>query len=472
MTLVIYILLGILIIALEWRRRAGGQRVDAMTVFNVSYFALFVFVPINVMCFGDLVVRQQYAYETFGSGDLSTALSLLFCYILFCLGYWFKSPGTAGGAVRGPVSCIPLRDSRRVAIFIFLVGVFLTAVYVVQMGGIMEVISNAADVRSGEYVIESKYIFYRWFSPFSADAFVLFAAVIMGRKIRKIEVTTGEKVFLLCTFLFFVYYALSTGSRRQFIYPIVLCYLIYSSLGGRLKKMSLILLLLIFVIAGLGSIAGPVILSGNLSTAFDMINVNIADWQGLSEITYGIATQGLADSYIHFVAAQKASLWQFGFLTDIVNLPRDFFPSQLFGFERSRNMLGETSEFILGHPLPEGTSGEESLGLHGYLLVNFGYVGMFALFFALGMFYKWLHTRFRPADPSDAVGWLVYWWVVLGFFVYFREGMLIFVIKHQLTWWVTAAALLHYRSRQVPARRLRIANESVHGVDTADSQQA
>jgi hypothetical protein len=459
MTLFFYILLGILIIALEWRRRAGGQRVDAMTVFNVSYFALFVFVPINVMCFGDLVVRQQYAYETFGSGDLSTALSLFFCYALFCLGYWLKSPGTTRDAVRGPANCIPLRDSARVAIVIFLVGVFLAAVYAIQMGGVMEVISNAADVRSGVYVVESKYIFYRWFSPFSADAFVLFAAVMMGRTVRKIGTTIGDKVFLLCTFVFFIYYALSTGSRRPFIYPIVLCYLIYSSLGGRLKKMSVILLLLIFVIAGLGSIVGPVILSGNLSTAFDMINVNTADWQGLSEVTYGIATQGLADSYIHFVAAQKASLWQFGFLTDIANLPRDFFPSQLFGFERSRNMLGETSEFILGRTLPEGTSGEESLGLQGYLLVNFGYVGMFALFFALGIFYKWLHYRFRPADPSDAVGWLVYWWVVLGFFVYFREGMLLFVIKQQLTWWVTTAVLLHYRARLAPAPRARIVSK-------------
>ena len=95
--------------------------------------------------------------------------------------------------------------------------------------------------------------------------------------------------------------------------------------------------------------------------------------------------------------------------------------------------------------------GGEPLGLHGYLLVNFGYVGMFVLFFLLGLFYKWLHDRLKPAEPKDAVGWLVYWWFVLGFFVYFRDGVLIFVLKEQLTWWVTIALLVHYRAKQ-PAR--------------------
>ena len=84
-------------------------------------------------------------------------------------------------------------------------------------------------------------------------------------------------------------------------------------------------------------------------------------------------------------------------------------------------MLGQTSEYMLGHPLPEDVSGEVTLGLPGYLLVNFGYIGMFALFFLLGRLYRWIHIRFKPAELNDAVGWLVYWWVVLAFFVYFCE---------------------------------------------------
>jgi hypothetical protein len=171
-------------------------------------------------------------------------------------------------------------------------------------------------------------------------------------------------------------------------------------------------------------------------------------------LDYDIATQGLADSFMEFVASQKASLWQFGFLTDIGELPRDFLPSQILGFTRTRNnMLGQTSEYMLGHPLPEDVTGEVPLGLHGYLLVNFGYAGMFALFFLLGRFYKWLHIRFKPAESKDAVGWLVYWWVVLAFFVYFREGVLLFVIKTQISWWLTIALLCYFQAHQAAGLR-------------------
>lgn len=166
------------------------------------------------------------------------------------------------------------------------------------------------------------------------------------------------------------------------------------------------------------------------------------DWYGLIEIGYFVAVQGMADTYVHFVGAQYAELWQFGFLSDIASLPVDFFPSQLFRFERPRGMYGETSKFFLGHALQEGFSGEEPLGLHGYLLVNFSYIGMGFIFFLLGLGYRWLDGKFRPNISCDTVGWLVYWWIFFGFFVYFREGVAILVIKSHLTWWITISLLL------------------------------
>jgi hypothetical protein len=214
-----------------------------------------------------------------------------------------------------------------------------------------------------------------------------------------------------------------------------------------MKKAAVVGSAIILAIAGLGMFLGPIVLTGNLSTMFDLAGVNRADWRSLSEIAYDNATAGLGDSYIHFVSAQKASLWQFGFLADVADLPLDLFPSRLWGFQKGRNsMLDLTTEFIAGHQLPEDVTGDEPLGLHGYLLVNFGYPGMFVLFLALGAFYKWIHNRFLPASSKDAVGWLIYWWFVLGFFVYLREGMLLFVLKDQLTWWLTAAFLIKYRA--------------------------
>jgi len=72
---------------------------------------------------------------------------------------------------------------------------------------------------------------------------------------------------------------------------------------------------------------------------------------------------------------------------------------------------------------------------------------MFESFLILGALYKWIHTNFTPAESRDAVGWLVYWWIVFGFFVFFREGLLIFVLKQHLTWWVTIA-LLFWKARR------------------------
>ena len=467
MALYIYLLLGIVIVALEVRRHRAGNAIDAMTVFNCSYFVLFVFAPINVIWLGVDVVRQQYAYDTFGPGDANTALALLFSYLLFCLGYWAKSSKRVPSAVHGPRDCFPLKGSAQVAKIIFFLGVLTTAIYVIQIGGVFQAIANASEVRSGELIIESKYIGYRHFAQFSADALVLFFAVVIGKKAKKATITARDKVFLLCAFVFFVFYALSTGGRRPFIYPIILAFLVYASVGGRVKKVAVVAFALIFVIAGLGAMVSAVGSVDNLPELVELSrNDKNASWPALLELAYDNASQGLADSFIHFVGAQKASLWQFGFLTDIVNLPRDFFPSQLLGFERSREMSQEVTEFFLGHALDDGMSGEEMLGLHGYLLVNFGYVGMFALFFLLGSFYKWIHIRLKPVESKDAVGWLVYWWVVLAFFVYFREGGLILVLKQQLTWWVTIALLLHFQAKQPASLRLSAGIDGVGRLGT------
>jgi hypothetical protein len=469
--LYVYLLLGILIATLELPRRFSGQPLDAMTAFNSYYFVLFVFVPINVIWLGEDVVRQKYAYETFGSGDAWTALALLFSYVLFHLGYWAKSPKSRKIVGPGGGTFFPLPDSLHVAKITFLFGALLLAIYVAQLGGILEAISKASEVRSGEFLLEGKYLFYRHFMQFSADAFVLLVAVIIGKRFRKFTITWSDKLFLFCAFLVFVFFALTTGGRRSFIYPITICYLVYSSMGGHLRKMFVVVLLLISIIAGLGTIIGPIVVSGSWSTVFELADINDANWRGLSELAYDNATQGLADSYIHFVGAQKASLWQFGFLTDIVNLPRDFFPSRLLGFQRTLHMYGDTTEYFTGQALEDVTGGGEPLGLHGYLLVNFGYAGMFVMFFFLGLFYKWIHNHFKPAESKDAVGWLVYWWVVLAFFVYFREGVLLLVIKEQLTWWAIIALLLRYRAKQRAAPRLRATSGNIRSFSNPEAQQ-
>jgi hypothetical protein len=450
LTLSIYVLLGLLIAGLEVRRRLRGMPIDAMTAFNCYYLVLYALVPINVLCLGEDVVRAKYAYETFGVGNAYTALSLMLSYVLFSLGYSRKSSNRSKSPVRPAGDCYPLASSAYVARVIFVVGVLLTVIYVVQIGGISAVIAMASQVRSGEYQIQSKYIFYRNFSQFSADAFVLFFVILIGKKIRGLAVTGRDKLFLLFTFVFFVYYAASTGGRRPFIYPVIVCYLVALSVGMRVKKWAVVALAVIFVFAGLGSLISVIGSAGSLPGLVELTTIDEnASWPALLALAWDNTSQGLSDTYMSYVAAQKASLWQFGFLTDVSDLPRELLPSQILGFTRGRNdMLGQTSEYMLGHPLEEDVTGEVPLGLHGYLLVNFGYVGMFVLFFLLGRFYKWIDGRLKPVQPNDPVGWLVYWWVALVFFVYFREAILTFVIKMQITWWVTILLLGYFRSKQ------------------------
>ena len=102
-------------------------------------------------------------------------------------------------------------------------------------------------------------------------------------------------------------------------------------------------------------------------------------------------------------------------------------------------MFGETSQFFLGDGLAANLSGEEPPGFHGYLLVNFGYFGMFVWFFFLGAGYRFLDNLLRPAQRQDAIAWLIYWWVFFGFLVLFREGVLALALKQHASWWLAMA---------------------------------
>ncbi|RMH36321.1 MAG: hypothetical protein D6690_06220 [Nitrospirae bacterium] len=55
----LYLLLGVLILAVEARRVRSGQTINALTLFNAAYFLFYVFVPLNVLVFGEDAVRQE-----------------------------------------------------------------------------------------------------------------------------------------------------------------------------------------------------------------------------------------------------------------------------------------------------------------------------------------------------------------------------------------------------------------------------
>lgn len=208
MDLVIYVSLGLLIASLELARRYRHARVDAFSLFNGYYFIFFVFVPINIIFFGEQVVRQKYAFETFGGGNVFTALTLFCTYILFCFGYSIKPKIKRIGHQRW----YGLGDSTKVAVVILFLGLISISAHIVRLGGVSEVIINTQALRA-ETVIQSKYLWVNFFNSFLADSFVLLCVVVIGKRVAGGRVSRKYYLALLLTFLAFVYYALSTGGR-------------------------------------------------------------------------------------------------------------------------------------------------------------------------------------------------------------------------------------------------------------------
>lgn len=412
-----------------------------MTFFNFYYFVFFAFVPINVILFGEAVVRQKYAYQAFGYGDEYTALCLLFSYVLFLMGY-MANPSIGNGFAlkmqRGET--YSLEKAARIAFAFFLIGLIAMSYNVVQVGGLLEVVREAPNIRSGEFDFESRFVFIRQFLAFLSSAFILFLAVCLGKKISQSRVTALDKAAMVLMGLLFLYYVLGSAGRREFIYPVILYYLVSSSSGRSFGLKATLLVIFVLIV---GNATASLAMSG-----FIGLDEIIRYKDEVFEIAYLNTVQGLADSFIHFAGMQHADLWQFGFLTDIAELPLQLIPSKVFGFDRGRGMFGETSQFLLGEGLADNLSGEEPTGFHGYLLVNFGYFGMFVLFFLSGSAYRLLHNVFRPAERKDTIAWLIYWWIFVGFLALFREGVLALALKQYASWWFATGLLLFTRQRQ------------------------
>lgn len=321
-----------------------------------------------------------------------------------------------------------------------ILGAIALAYHISLVGGVVETLKFAPAVRTGDFQLAGKALFVRQFLFFLPTAFMLTWAVCIdamtsksGSGVSRCAFFNWRRFAVVMPGLMFLYYALSTYGRREFLYPIIICFIIWSVAGQRRSRWGLGWLLILCMLW--------------FSAYF--INIPAATQSAvavLRSIYFG-TTQGLGGSFMHFVAAQHASLWQFGFLSDFREIPVQFLPSKLMGFDRSRGMFGETSEFILGHPLETGKSGEEPLGLHGYLLVNFSYMGMFLLFYLMGIGYRMLDAALRPPKGGPAIGWLVFLWSVIGPLEFFREGALILVLKPRFSWWVTIGILFWFAYR-------------------------
>lgn len=465
-----YVCLGLLITSVEVRRIRAGRRFDALTFFNGAYFLFFVFVPLNILAFGEAAVRQKYAYQTWSHGDFWTALSLSLAYVVFVLGYYKRSRNSlpVGGNLREQLS----HFARWIAVAFLLIGVVAMAYHVNLMGGLLETLYLAPQARTGKAGQNGNFLFIRQFSVFAATAFTLCWAAYLDSSASKLHDShssrIGQHLLIALMGCAFVYYALSTYGRREFLYPIFACLVVWAFAGSRRHWGALLWLLMLGMLWSwlyvlIIPAAQTVLLEQQLSVVSGIKpeTISAAQTTQLGQIPVPISSlfrdmyfgtiQGLGDSFMHYVAAEHAALWQFGFLTDLREMPAQFLPSQILGFDRPRGMFGETSEFILGRPLEPGLSGEEPLGLHGYLLVNFAYPGMMLLFYLAGTGYRALDAILRPEKYGPALQWLVFVWVVLGALAFLREGLLVLILKQHMSWWLASGILIWFaRQKGMP----------------------
>lgn len=441
----LYLTLGVLIAVVEISRMRACRPVDALSLFNGAYFLFFVFVPLNVLVFGEDAVRQKYAYQTWSHGDVWTAFALMLSYAAFVLGYFRKKNVQKVVGARAGHAIYP-------ALWLtggfFVIGALSLAYHINLAGGVIETLKIAPGVRTGEFRLEGQLLFVRQFAYFLATAFMLSWAIYIdaGEADRKLR---GWSWFLLILCgIVFVYYALSTYGRREFLYPMIICLMVWVLAGRYRKWVGLTWLLVLY---GLWFVLYSIWVPATVQSATIQPAI-IQPATVFLRDAYLRTTQGLGDSFMHFVAAQHATMWQFGFLTDLWEMPAHLVPSQVLGFERSRGMIGETSKFILGRPLEQGLSGEEPLGLHGYILVNFSYLGMFLIFYLMGIGYRFLDTRLRPDRGGSALSWLIFLWVIVGALEFLREGVLVLILKPRFSWWL-AMGILFWSSWRSSQRR-------------------
>lgn len=418
----VYCLTGIVIAKMHFEYKLG---ISLFSLFNAAWFLLFVFCPLNVIFFGSWSVRQTYAYEQWGYGNLTTAIYLLCFYIAFVLGY---KPTTKNNILHSKPIANYNNAYLIIAIFSAL-GIGALLFHTVLIGGFFKAIVLAPLSRGNLIEIDNPYIFLRQFGYFLPAAFLLaFAIFLQKGKIFFVVAALGILTF---------YYGIITFGRREFFYPIFVAI----ALCLILEKPRYSIAAALFLCSALWILVYNKISTLNINT-INAQEVNLTAFKAqftllqVLKLEYQKMIQGLCDSFIHFVAAQKAELWQFGFLKDIQELPLNFVPSKLLGFERGKGMYGETSHYILGKPLMHDVGGEEPLGLPGYMLTNFSIFGSAIIFYILGRSAKFIDYKIKPGSKlrDYAIGWLSYFLILIIFFEYLRDGVIALILIPRLSW--------------------------------------
>ena len=430
----IYILLGVICFAVSALIIRKGRDDYALLVFNAIYFIMFAFYPINLVIFGESVLRQKYIFERFGYGDTATALVLLVCYLLFVAGYFFAEKHKRLKTRQRKVNIERNIFVVRLVIAFSFIGLIGLTYHIIQTGGIFKSIEMASCVRGSTCGLDGDFVFLRQLQGFLVTAFMLYWVSYWSQNALNKKKSAIANIILLALSILFIFYALSTWGRREFLYPVFMLFIVASISGNLKPKIITNLLLMVVIWWGLSFDSSTSFLHSQEIATQEIATQEIAFIY--LKTVYFQTLQGIGDSFMHFIAMENADLWQFGFSTDLLELPYQFLPSRLLGFERADVMRDEITVYMLGHQLELGHSGEEPPGLHGYIITNFSHYGLYVFFFIFGAIFNRLHQIIQPMRKSDMVGQLVYIMAFVMVFEFMREGSLALVLKSRLSWMI------------------------------------
>lgn len=392
------------------------------------FFCIF---PILLILLGEQATRQLYVYRRYGVGDHLTLVVLLLTFVAFWLGYVIRAKFAAGEEVAwsrlnssDEYTCL-----RYIAYGFVCLGLIGLTYQAVQAGGIFRMLSLSSCVRGSFCGMTGDFVFIRQLNYFVATGFMAYYIAHYQCDMDRVR---NKYLPLVLIGILFAYQAASTAGRRDILYPMMICCSALYFSGYRKKEGFLVLFGIALVWWWLSRMSSSAYLDAVSSSS---LSSSVLDFVGRYSKNVALdAIRGVGDSFMHFVAMQRAEVGQFGFMRDWVELPFEFLPTRLLDIDRGRGVMGEITSYMLGQELSPGLSGEEPPGLHGYALVNFGFIGTVFFFFAFGGLVRWIDERFHPRIQGAPVKWLIYLLIMWLLLEYMREGVISLVLKPRISW--------------------------------------
>jgi hypothetical protein len=149
MDIFIYLTLGFLIIFVELKRERYFL-IDHLTLFNFFFFLVYSFAPIAIKLIGDEAIADDLIYGKYYMWkNPFTAPIILFSYILFLIGFYWRSPRKLMSKVE-----FDFRLSYRELFFIvipivYIIVIALLLIYIQGNGGLRVAIENSEAFREG-----------------------------------------------------------------------------------------------------------------------------------------------------------------------------------------------------------------------------------------------------------------------------------------------------------------------------------